>query len=134
MDVLPVEQPAFWEGDGYRAYRIRQPAIAFPLRVEVGAPGAEPYLGGGWDVVTDEQPYGATANWAVDRTADLYLPLSEPVDATLRLSLAPLVYDGAPAQTVAISVNGTRVLENHTLQPGWQTVEAIVSARRRIAA
>jgi hypothetical protein len=128
LDVLPVEQPAFWEEDGYRAYRIRQPEIAFPLRVDVGAPGAEPYLGGGWDVVTDEQPYGATANWAVDKTADLYLPLSEPADTTLRLSLAPLVYDGAPAQTVAISVNGTRVLEDHALQPGWQTVEAIIPA------
>lgn len=133
LDVLPVEQPAFWEGDGYRAYRIQQPEIAFPLRVDVGVPGAEPYLGGGWEVRTDEQPYNATANWAVDTTADLYLPLSEPRDATLRLSLAPLTYEDAPTQAVSISVNGTQVLANQPLQPGWQTVQAAIpaSATRR---
>ena len=128
LEVLPIEQPAFWEADGYRAYRMQQPEIAFPLRVDVGAPGAEPYLGGGWDVRTDEQPYNATANWATDTIADLYLPLAEPKDATLRLSLAPLVYDGAPAQSVTISVNGVRVLEKQPLQAGWQTVEAAVPA------
>jgi hypothetical protein len=142
LDVLPVEQPPVWEGDGYRAYRIRQPDIPFPFRVDVGTAGAEPYLGRGWDVRTpgpagsgqgDEQPYNATANWVAGTVGDLYLPLSEPRDATLRLSLAPLAYDGAPAQTVSIAVNGTPVLHKQALQPGWQMLEARVpaSATRR---
>ena len=54
-------------------------------------------MGGGWDYGTAEQPYGATGIWATDTTADLYLPLDGPKDVTLRLALAPLTYDGAPA-------------------------------------
>ena len=103
LDVLPLEKPAVWEQDGYRAYRVVQPPIPFPFRVDVGTPGAEPYLGGGWDVRTDEQPYNATANWATDRTAELYLPLDAPKDATLRLAIAPLSYPGAPAQKLSIT-------------------------------
>jgi hypothetical protein len=128
LDVLPVEQPPVWESDGYRAYRIRQPEIDFPLRVDVGLAGAEAYLGGGWDVRTDEQPYNATANWATDRVADIYMPLPAAEDVTLRLSLAPLTYEGAPAQDVTISVNGAQVLKDRALSPGWQTVEAAIPA------
>jgi len=128
LDVLPLEKPAVWEQDGYRAYRVVQPPIAFPFRVDVGTPGAEPYLGGGWDVRTDEQPYNATANWATDRTAELYLPLDAAKDATLRLSIAPLNYPSAPAQKLTVHVNDVPVLRDHALAPGWQTVEANVPA------
>jgi len=128
LDVLPLEKPAVWEQDGYRAYRVVQPPIAFPFRVDVGTPGAEPYLGGGWDVRTDEQPYNATANWATDRTADLYLPLDAAKDATLRLAIAPLNYPGAPAQKLTIHVNDVAVLRDHALASGWQTVEAKLPA------
>jgi hypothetical protein len=128
LDVLPLEKPAVWEQDGYRAYRVLQPPIPFPFRVDVGTPGAEPYLGGGWDVRTDEQPYSATANWATDHIADLYLPLDAPKDATLRLALAPLSYPGAPAQKLSIVVNGVPVLRDHALAPGWQTIEAKLPA------
>lgn len=128
LEVLPLEQPAAWEADGYRVYRVIQPALPSLFRVDLGTPGIEPYLGQGWDVGSAEQPYSATANWATATTADLYLPLSSPRDATLRLSIAPLAYDGAPAQTVAISVNGQPVLPGQTLAPGWQTVEARVPA------
>ncbi len=133
LDVLPLAQPAVWEADGYRVYRVQQPELAFPFRVDLGTPGVEPYLGQGWDVGSAEQPYSATANWATETTADLYLPLAGPRAATLRLAIAPLSYDGAPAQTVSLSVNGVPVLRDRTLAPGWQTVEAAVpaSAARR---
>lgn len=128
LDVLPLEEPALWEEDGYRVYRVLQPNLPSPFRVDVGAAGAEPYLGQGWDVRTDETPYDATANWATAPIADLYLPLAEPRDATLRLAIAPLSYAGAPVQTVAVSVNGRPVLSAQPLAPGWQTVEARVPA------
>ena len=133
LDVLPLEKPPAWEQDGYRAYRVIQPAVAFPFRLDLGVSGAEPYVGGGWDYGTAEQPYGATGIWATDRTADLYLPLAEPKDVTLRLALAPLTYDGAPPQSVSIRVNDETVLKEQALAPGWQTVQAQVpaSATRR---
>ena len=124
LDVLPLEKPPVWEQDGYRAYRVIQPAVPFPFRLDLGVSGAEPYLGGGWDYGTAEQPYGATGIWATDTTADLYLPLDGPKDVTLRLALAPLTYDGAPPQTVSIRVNDATVLKEQALAPGWQTVEA----------
>ena len=133
LDVLPLEKPAVWEQDGYRAYRVIQPSVAFPFRADLGVEGVEPYVGGGWDYSTTEQPYGAAGIWATDTTADLFLPLDGPKDVTLRLALAPLTYDGAPPQTVAIRVNDEMVLKEQVLVPGWQTVEARVpaSATRR---
>ena len=133
LDVLPLEQPPVWEQDGYRAYRVIQPAVASPFRLDLGVSGAEPYVGGGWDYSTAEQPYGATGIWATDKTADLYLPLDGPKDVTLRLALAPLTYDGAPPQKVSIRVNDVTVLNGQALVPGWQAVQAQVpaSATRR---
>ena len=133
LDVLPLEKVPVWEQDGYRAYRVIQPAVASPFRLDLGVSGAEPYVGGGWDYSIAEQPYDATGIWATDTTADLYLPLDGPKDVTLRLALAPLTYDGAPPQKVSIRVNDVTVLKEQALAPGWQTVEVRVpaSATRR---
>ncbi len=135
LDVLPLQEPPVWEQDGYRVYRVEQAALQFPFFVDVGAPGQEPYLGGGWDVRADEQPYGATAAWATATTADLYLPLAGPSNVQilpgarkLRLAIAPLAYDGAPAQRLTITVNDAVVLQDYALTAGWQTVEATVPA------
>jgi hypothetical protein len=128
LDVLPLEKPAFWEADGYRAYRVEQPPIPFPFRLDLGTPGTEPYLGQGWDIRPDEQPLGATATWVTGKTADIYVPLAGPANVTLRLAIAPLDYPGAPVQTVSASANGTPVAEDQPLRPGWQTLEVSVPA------
>ncbi|MGC8780993.1 MAG: interleukin-like EMT inducer domain-containing protein, partial [Anaerolineae bacterium] len=128
LEVLPLEKPAFWEGDGYKAYRVIQKPVRLPFRVDVGVPGAEPYLGGGWDVRTDEQPYNATANWIVGRAAELYLPLDAPRAVALRLAIAPLDYPAAAQQKLSIRVNDAIILRDHALAAGWQTVTATVPA------
>ncbi len=128
LDVLPLEKPAFWEGEDYRAYRVIQPALAFPFRLELGTAGIEPYVGAGWDLRSDEQPYGASAIWATATTADLYLPGDGPRDLTLRLAVAPLAYAGAPVQRVSLAVNGVTVMRDQPLESGWQTLEAQVPA------
>jgi hypothetical protein len=128
LSVLPVEAQPFWEQDGIRAYRVRQPALPYPFRLDLGTPGNEAYLGAGWDAQLVDQPYGATATWIDGRTAELYLPLAEPISTTLRLALAPLAYPGAQPQSLSISVNGTPVLRNQPLVAGWQTVAAAVPA------
>jgi hypothetical protein len=96
--------------------------VTLPFRVDLGAEGAEPYLGAGWDVRTDEQPYEATANWITGTTADMYLPLDAPRDVDLRLSVAPLQYAGAAPQTLTLRMNGQTLLDRQALGPGWQTV------------
>jgi hypothetical protein len=126
LDVLPLEKPAFWEADGYAAYRVVQPPVTLPFQVDLGTAGVEPYSGQGWDLAQGEQPYNATAGWVTGRSAEVYLPLDAPRDVTLRVAIAPLTYDGADAQTVSFIVNGETVLRDQVLQPGWQTVEARV--------
>lgn len=127
--VLPLDPTPVWEAQGYRVYRVNQPPVTLPFRLDLGAAGNEAYLGDGWDARADEQPYGATGVWATARDATLYLPLSEPHDATLQLSIAPLSYAGAAApQALSVSVNGTRVSTEQALAEGWQTVSARVPA------
>jgi hypothetical protein len=128
LDVLPLEKPAFWEGNGYRAYRVKQPPIPLPFHLDLGSAGTEPYLGQGWDIQPDERPIGATATWITGKTADMYLPLADSRDVTLRLRIAPLSYSGAPTQTVTVSANGALLLKNQALAPGWQTLEIPVAA------
>jgi hypothetical protein len=96
--VLPLEKPAFWEKDGYRAYRVAPLAIPFPFRLDLGTAGTEPYLGQGWDVQPGETPFDTTATWISGRTADVYLPLAGPADVVLGLEVAPLTYEGGPAR------------------------------------
>ncbi|MGQ9490219.1 MAG: interleukin-like EMT inducer domain-containing protein [Anaerolineae bacterium] len=129
LEVLPLEKPAVWEQDGYRVYRVRQPELAWPFRVDLGVPGVEPYLGQGWDVNPREQPYSATADWVTATAADLYLPLAQPRDVILRTSIAPLAYEGAPDQRMTVSFNGVTVLRDRPLAAGWQTVEVQVPAQ-----
>jgi hypothetical protein len=132
LDVLPLDKTPVWEADGYRVYRVNQPPVTLPFRLDLGIPGNEPYLGEGWDARTDEQPYGATANWATSQDADFYLPLSADYtpstsgsDQThlLRLAIAPLTYVGAAPQTVRLLLNGRPQGDALALVDGWQTIE-----------
>lgn len=132
LDVLPVDPAPVWEADGYRVYRVNQPPVTLPFRLDLGTAGNEPYLGEGWDVGTDEQPFGATANWVVERTADLVLPMPNDFvppqgnDAgkvrPLRAAIAPLSFPGAAQQTVQLLVNGRPQAGMFPLAEGWQTV------------
>ena len=127
-EVLPLDPDPVWQTDGYTVYRVNQPPVALPFRLDLGTPGNEPYLGAGWDARTDEQPYAATANWVTGREAVVYLPLSEPADLTLRMNVAPLSFEGAPTQLLSVGVNGTPVVTSRPLVEGWQSVEARVPA------
>jgi hypothetical protein len=128
LSVIPVEQPAFWEANGVKAYRVRQPSIPFPFRLDLGTANLEPYLGQGWSNLPAEQPYGATAAWVTQTAAALFLPLDAAKDVTLRLSVAPLAYPGAADQTLSISVNGAPIWGPAPLAAGWQTISAHVPA------
>ena len=122
LKVLPVEPEPFWQNDGVRAYRIVPPPVPSPFHLDLG-PGAEAYLGQGWDANLQEQPYSATATWIDGTRADLYLPSSGPADCTLRLAIAPLAYPAVhPQQTLTLSVNGAPLLARQPLLDGWHTI------------
>ncbi len=82
LDVLPLDPTPVWEDQGYKVYRVRPAPSRCRSASTLASPGNEPYLGEGWDARTDEQPYGATANWATSTDAALYLPMPADFDPT----------------------------------------------------
>jgi hypothetical protein len=123
--TLPLEPKPFWAQDGIEAYRVVQPAGADSFRLDLGAPGTYPYRGEGWDAAETDAPYDTSATWATAAASRLFVPLRN-VDPTasyaVRMNVHPFAYPGAPAQSVALVVNG-RELERKTLADGWQEVE-----------
>ncbi len=125
-EVAPLEAEPFWEGDGVRAYRVQQPAIPSPFRLDIGLPGEEPYLARGFDLKPGDKPYNATAHWITETSAEVYLPAAAGGARVLRLGIAPLSVPGREAQRLTIAVNDETVLRDAGLAPGWQTVEAAI--------
>jgi hypothetical protein len=122
--TLPLEDVPFWAQDGYEAYRVIQPTGDDSFRLDLGAPATYPYRGEGWDAPEADSVYDASAVWATETASRLFLPLREVDNAatyTVTAQVHPFIYPGAPAQTVALAVNG-ELLETHTLADGWQTV------------
>lgn len=115
-EILPLEEPPFYEKDGVTAYRIVQPPAQDGFRLDMGAGGSEMYRGEGWG--DDEQISGATANWATSTEARLFVPLRQVRDYRLSVRAAPFSYQGAPAQTMAASLNG-HDLGSLELASGW---------------
>jgi hypothetical protein len=122
--TLPLEETPFWAQDGYEAYRVIQPAGDDSFRLDLGAPATYAYRGEGWDAPEEDTVYDASAIWATETASRLFLPLRtiDPAATyTVTAQVHPFAYPGAPAQTVALAVNG-ELLETHTLADGWQTV------------
>jgi hypothetical protein len=117
LETLPVEQPPIYDADGLRAYAVRQPPAQDGFAVDAGAAGWEPYRGEGWHA--NEEIVGRSAAWAGAEGARLFLPLRDAQARTLRLTLAPFDYPGAPAQTVAVSLNGHSLGAPLALTAGW---------------
>ena len=107
--------PHLWRraDGGVIAYALRRPAPAeavWPDRIVVdfGAPRRQfALLTGFWG---NERwgDGGVTVQWTREGESSLILGLGAPVDRVLELRIHPLVYPGAPSQTVSIDVNGTR--------------------------
>jgi hypothetical protein len=125
-DVLPLEPEPFYDQDGVRAYRVRQPQLTLPFELDFGVAQSLPYRGEGWH--EDEIVFGETAVWAAEREAELFFPLRELAEYWLSLRLAPFSYPGADAQTVSLFLNGQSLGRQQTLSDGWQTVELTLPA------
>jgi hypothetical protein len=123
----PLEEQPFYTEDGIEAYRVRQPAGSDAFRLDLGAPGTYPYRGEGWDAAETDTPYDTSAIWATAPTSRLFLPLrsvNPQATYTVGLRVHPFVYEGGPAQTVTLRVNGADEWEEvQPLSPGWQEVE-----------
>ena len=68
-----------------------------------------------------------TYSWVAHTNADVVLQVASPGDRILRLRAWPYDYPGAPAQTLALDVNGTRC-GSFTMASGPRVYEAAAPA------
>ncbi len=125
FDLLPLDPEPAFAGDGVAAYRINQPPVPNPLRVEFGDWTGAPYRGAGW--AGDENFEGAGVNWATAPIAEIFVPVRGDGDRTLKMHLKPFNYPGTPPQAMSVRVNG-QPAGDFPLNPDWQVLETTLSA------
>ena len=125
FDLLPLDPEPAFAGDGVAAYRVNQPPVPNPLRVEFGDWSSAPYRGEGW--AGDENFEGAGVNWATAPTAEIFVPYRGGGDRALKMHLKPFNYPGAPPQAMTLWVNGQPAGE-FSLNPDWQVLETTLPA------
>lgn len=123
-ELMPLSAEPEAVGDGVSVYRVMQPPIPDPLRVDFGQWQAMPYRGEGWD--SDEDIFAATANWAVGHEAQVFLPVRGGGNRRLSMQIAPFAYPGAPPQVLTLRLNGRPLAETFALSEGWQVVETVL--------
>lgn len=122
FSLLPLDPEPVASGDGAIVYRINQPSLPDPLRVDFGHWSSAPYRGEDW--ADDEEVFAATANWVLGTEAQVFFPVRGAGERRLSMQIAPFAYPGAPPQTVALSLNGQPLVVPLALDEGWQVVEA----------
>ncbi|MDW8071950.1 MAG: hypothetical protein RMK79_10815, partial [Anaerolineae bacterium] len=120
LALLPHEPTPLRCVDGACLYRLLQPPLPNPLRIELGEWYSAPYRGAGWGV--DEEVFGTRANWVIGLQAQLFFPVRDPGDYRLALRIAPFTYPGAAQQTLTLALNGQLLGKSLEMGEGWQIV------------
>jgi hypothetical protein len=120
LALLPHEPTPFACAGGTCVYRLIQPSLPNPLRIELGEWRSFPYRGEGWG--DDEEVFGAQANWVIGSEAHLFFPVRGAGDRRLALRIAPFAYPGAAQQTLTLTLNGRPIGKSLELGEGWQIV------------
>jgi hypothetical protein len=126
LSLLPHDSNPVADADGVTVYRLQQPALPDPLRIDFGDWRAAPYRGEGWG--DDEQVFGATANWIIGQQARFFFPVRGGGDRRLKLQVAPFGYPDAPAQTLSLELNGQPLKSRFDLADGWQIIGTTLPA------
>lgn len=122
--VLPLGEKIS-DANGLVAYRIQQPPLAIPYKIDFGQNNALLYQGYGW--LPFENIADADATWATEQRATIFLPLRELRGYKLRLRALPFVFPNAPNQSFGVTVNGKN-LPRAQMQPGWNEYEIALPA------
>ncbi len=125
LTLLPHEPTPLVCTYGVCAYRLIEPPLPNPLRVDFGEWRSFPYRGEGWG--DEEEVFGTTANWVVGTQARLFFPVRGTGGRRLALRLAPFTYPGAARQTLALVLNEQPLGRTIELDEGWQIVSVRVS-------
>ncbi len=77
--------------------------------IELGHASARPHLAAGWGA--DEEDADGTYVWGLGSGAGLSFFAVAPAAVTLGLHCKPLIFEGAPEQTMSVAVNGEQLGE-----------------------
>jgi hypothetical protein len=121
FSLLPLDSEPVASGDGATVYRVIQPSLPDPFRVDFGDWTAAPYRGRGW--ADDEEVFAATGNWVLGTEASFFFPVRDAGDRHLSMQIAPFTYSGAAPQTLTLSLNDQPLDGAWALDAGWQVVE-----------
>jgi hypothetical protein len=120
FSLLPLDSEPVASGDGATVYRVIQPSLPDPIRVDFGDWTAAPYRGRGW--VDDEEVFAATGNWVLGTEATFFFPVRDAGDRHLSMHIAPFTYPGAAPQILTLSLNDHPLDGAWVLDAGWQVV------------
>lgn len=112
------------------AYGLRRPdPRLWPERyvIDFGDPGRDFALMSGWWSDERWNQAGPTIQWANDRESALTIALGAPETRRLEFRVHPMLYPGAPPQTVALDVNGTP-RGSFVLKPDWDVYRITLPA------
>jgi hypothetical protein len=121
FSLLPLDPDPLASGDGATVYRVNQPSIPDPLRVDFGDWTSVPYRGQGW--ADDEEVFAATGNWVLGTESHLFFPVRGAGDRHLSMQIAPFTYSGAAPQTLTLSLNDQPLDGSWVLDAGWQVIQ-----------
>ncbi len=130
FSLLPIDPTPTYADDGVAAYRVNQPPVPNPLRLDFGDWTADPYRGAGW--AGDEFHEGASVNWAIGAESRLFFPTENTASRTLKMHITPFLHPAAPPQKVKFLLNGTPIGEQD-LAPGWQIQEIVLPENAMVA-
>jgi hypothetical protein len=120
FSLLPLDSEPIASGDGATVYRVIQPSLPDPLRIDLGEWTSAPYRGPGW--ADDEEVFAATGNWVQGTEAHLYFPVRSAGERYLSMQIAPFTYSDVAPQTLILSLNDRPLDGVWVLDAGWQVV------------
>ena len=122
LDLIPHSAEPIIDDSNIRIYAV-EPGSPLPLNLDFGAPhggsaSTDAWRGDGWS--SDEADVGgASGVWAASRDALLLFRSEDASPHQLTFRTSPFTWEGAPAQTLQLELNGDKVAEI-VLAGGWQ--------------
>ena len=102
------------------------PALALPLRLDIGDSTARPWMRVGWNA--DETAGGQTFAWSDGDRSIVKFRLRSRGDVRVDFEVLPFVFPGSPPQGITVVLNGS-VIEEVRLEPGLKKYSVVLPAR-----
>ncbi|HIQ12613.1 MAG TPA: hypothetical protein EYH29_07075 [Caldilineales bacterium] len=126
LELIPHSAAPIIDDGDIQIYGV-EPGAPLPLTLDFGARNTDLWRAEGWGL--DEPDVGgANGVWATARRAHFLFRSEDATPRTLRFSIQPFTWPGAPDQYLTIQLNDQTVATT-PVAPGWQTFEFEIAPR-----